>query len=67
MGFYLSPLYRSTVGFDSLASMFVEVASFDNQADTCPPYNIERLTENECRITMTVAGFDGEDVKIEGK
>jgi molecular chaperone IbpA len=65
MGVYLSPLYRSTVGFDSLASMLDEVASFDNQADTCPPYNIERLTENEYRITMTVAGFDKEDVKIE--
>jgi molecular chaperone IbpA len=28
-------------------------------------YNIERLTENEYRITMTVAAFDKEDVKIE--
>jgi molecular chaperone IbpA len=54
-----------TVGFDSLASMLDEVASFDNQADTCPPYNIERLTENESRITMMVAGFGKEDVKIE--
>jgi molecular chaperone IbpA len=46
MGVYSFPLYRSTVGFDCLASMLDEVASFDNQADTCPPYNIERLTEN---------------------
>jgi len=29
------------------------------------PYNIERLTENEYRITMTVAGLGKEDVKIE--
>jgi hypothetical protein len=31
--FDLSPLYRSTVGFDSLATMFDQVASFDNEAD----------------------------------
>ena len=67
MRFDLSPLYRSTVGFDSLASMLDQVASFDNEANTYPPYNIERLTENEYRITMAVAGFGKEDVQIEVK
>src|SRR6478672_7892420 len=67
MRFDLSPLYRSTVGFDSLASMLDQVASFDEETDTYPPYNIERLTENEYRITMAVAGFGKEDVKIEAK
>ena len=66
MRFDLSPLYRSTVGFDSLASMLDQVASFDEQPDNYPPYNI-RLTENEYRITMAVAGFGKEDVKIEVK
>jgi molecular chaperone IbpA len=61
----LSPLYRSTVGFDSLASMLDQVADLDNEAATYPPYNIERLTENEYRITMAVAGFGKEDVQIE--
>ena len=67
MRFDLSPLYRSTVGFDSLASMLDQVAGLDNEADNYPPYNIERLTENEYRITMAVAGFGKEDVKIEVK
>jgi len=67
MRFDLSPLYRSTVGFDSLASMLDEVAGFDNQADTYPPYNIERLSENEYRITMAVAGFGKQDVQIDVK
>jgi molecular chaperone IbpA len=67
MRFDLSPLYRSTVGFDSLASMLDQVADFDNQATTYPPYNIERLTENEYRITVAVAGFGKEDVEIEVK
>jgi len=67
MRFDLSPLYRSTVGFDSLASMLDQVADFDNEATSYPPYNIERLTENEYRITMAVAGFGEEDVEIEVK
>ena len=67
MRFDLSPLYRSTVGFDGLASMLDQVASFDEQADNYPPYNIERLTENEYRISMAIAGFGKEDVKIEVK
>ena len=67
MRFDLSPLYRSTVGFDSLASMLDQIADFDNEATTYPPYNIERLTENEYRITMAVAGFGKEDVEIEVK
>jgi molecular chaperone IbpA len=67
MRFDLSPLYRSTVGFDSLASMLDQVAGFNNEADTYPPYNIERLTENKYRITMAVAGFGKQDVQIEVK
>ena len=67
MRFDLSPLYRSTVGFDNLVSMFDQVAGFDDEATTYPPYNIERLAENEYRITMAVAGFGKDDVEIEVK
>ena len=61
----LSPLYRSTVGFDSLVSVFDQIANFGNEPTTYPPYNIERLAENEYRITMAVAGFDKHDIEIE--
>ena len=47
--------------------MLDQVADFDNEATTYPPYNIERLTENEYRITMTVAGFGKDDVETEVK
>ena len=67
MRFDLSPLYRSTVGFDSLASMLDQVASFDNEANAYPPYNIERLAENDYRITMAVAGFGRQDLQVEVK
>jgi molecular chaperone IbpA len=63
--FDLSPLYRSTVGFDSLASILDQLTEFDKETSSYPPYNIERLTENEYRITMAVAGFGKHEVEIE--
>jgi molecular chaperone IbpA len=63
--FDLSPLYRSTVGFDRLARMLDEAQSFE--APTYPPYNIERLAEDEYRITMAVAGFAPADINVEVK
>lgn len=59
-----SPLYRSTVGFDRLFSMLDGVGQ-PEQAQTYPPYNIERTGENTYRITMAVAGFDEKELSIE--
>ena len=63
--FDLTPLYRSTIGFDRLARMLDDAASFE--PPTYPPYNIERLGDNEYRITMAVAGFAKDEFKIEVK
>ena len=63
--FDLSPLYRSTVGFDSLTSILDQLTEFDKDASSYPPYNIERLTENEYRITMAIAGYGKHEVEIE--
>jgi molecular chaperone IbpA len=63
--FDLSPLYRSTVGFDRLGQLLDNVASFE--APTYPPYNIERVGEDEYRVTMAVAGFGTDDIAIEVK
>ena len=63
--FDLTPLYRSTVGFDRLARMFDEASSFETPA--YPPYNIERVGDDEYRITMAVAGFGSNDIAIEVK
>ena len=63
--FDLTPLYRSTVGFDRLARMLDEASSLE--APSYPPYNIEKLADDEYRITMAVAGFAPEDITIEVK
>jgi molecular chaperone IbpA len=62
-----APLYRSTVGFDRLFDLLDSASGFDSDAVAYPPYNIERLTENEYRITMAVAGFTQDDIKIDVK
>jgi molecular chaperone IbpA len=63
--FDFAPLYRSTVGFDRLAQLMDSVGGVD--ADGYPPYNIERLGDNQYRITMAVAGFARDEFKIEVK
>ena len=65
--FDFAPLYRSTVGFDRLAQLLDSVAGVDNDAPSYPPYNIERLGENEYRITMAVAGFTESELELEVK
>ena len=64
--FDLSPLYRSTVGFDRLATMLDQVMS-DASAPGYPPYNIEKTGEAAYRITLAVAGFAEEDISIEAR
>jgi molecular chaperone IbpA len=61
----LSPLYRSVVGFDRLASL-LDAASIDS-AQGYPPYNIERTGENDYLIEIAVAGFKPEELTIEVK
>lgn len=65
--FDFAPLYRSTVGFDRLVQLLDGITGFDNEGSTYPPYNIERLGENEYRITMAVAGFSEPELNIEVK
>ena len=62
-----APLYRSSVGFDRLFDLLDSVPGFDAGPAAYPPYNIERLGENEYRITMAVAGFSEDELKVDVK
>jgi molecular chaperone IbpA len=62
-----APLYRSTVGFDRLFNLLDSVTGFDQAATAYPPYNIERLSENEYRISMAVAGFGQDEITVDVK
>ncbi len=60
----LTPLFRSTVGFDHLARLVEGVSRLDDQTFAYPPYNIEKLSEDAYRVTMAVAGFAESDLEI---
>jgi len=64
--FDLSPLYRSTIGFDRLFNMIDQAAGLET-VPSYPPYNIERTGENAYRISIAVAGFAPTDLTIETK
>ncbi|MCW5771826.1 MAG: Hsp20 family protein [Rhodospirillaceae bacterium] len=65
MSLDLSPLFRSTVGFDRMSRLFED--AFTDVAPAYPPYNIEKHGDNEYRIVMAVAGFGAGDLKIVAK
>jgi molecular chaperone IbpA len=65
--FDLTPLYRSTIGFDRLGSLLDTLTSFEGETPSYPPYNIERVGENDYRISMAVAGFGEGDLSIDVK
>ena len=60
----LSPLFRSTVGFDRLSSLLDNVQRVDEASLGYPPYNIEKLSEDAYRITMAVAGFAPDEIDV---
>ncbi|MEM7188217.1 MAG: Hsp20 family protein [Pseudomonadota bacterium] len=65
--FDLSPLYRSTVGFDRMANLMDRVMAGDTPSPTYPPYNIEKTGDDDYRISIAVAGFGEDDLNIEVK
>ena len=57
-----SPLYRSAIGSDRLATLIESAASNGNAG--YPPYNIEQLGDSDYRISMAVAGFTQEELEL---
>ena len=57
-----SPLYRSAIGFDRLATLIESAASNGNAG--YHPYNIEQLGDSDYRISMAVAGFTQEELEL---
>ena len=59
--FDFSPLFRGTVGFDRLARMMDVTGA---NAQTYPPYNIEKTGDDAYRITLAVAGFRNDELDM---
>jgi molecular chaperone IbpA len=61
--FDLSPLWRSTVGFDHLFDL-LDQSTRPTGEDSYPPYNIERVGEDRYQITLALAGFTPDEITI---
>ncbi len=62
--FDLSPLFRSTIGFDRLSRAMDAALQLNDSGVSYPPYNIEKVSDDGYRISMAVAGFAGDDIEI---
>ena len=60
-----APLFRTAIGFDRLARL-VDTAASGQEAQTYPPYNIEKIGDDSYRLTMAVAGFRPDDLGYHG-
>lgn len=61
--FDFSPLFRTSVGYDRLASL-LNSANHLEQGAGFPPYNIQKAGDDRYRITMAVAGFSQDELNI---
>ena len=61
--FDLSPLLRSSVGFDAFDNIFDSVFNMNETGSAYPPYNIVK-SGNNYTITLAVAGFSMSDLDI---
>jgi molecular chaperone IbpA len=60
----LTPLFRSSVGFDRWSDLFDAASRADDSAAGYPPYNIEKTSDDNYRIMMAVAGFGENDIEV---
>lgn len=61
----LTPLYRSSVGYDRFGSLLDAAFQTEKTSAGYPPYNIEAFEENNYAITLAVAGFKQAELDIQ--
>lgn len=60
----LSPLFRSTIGYDRVNRLLESAMAGEGSAPSYPPYNIEKLGDDDYRVVVAVAGFREDDIDI---
>jgi len=58
-----SLLWRSTIGFDRFFDL-VDAAQHAGSDDNYPPCNVERLGEDQYKISLALAGFAPDEIAI---
>lgn len=58
----LTPLLRTSIGFDHINRLLDN--ALGNNEVAYPPYNIEKVSEDDYRITIALAGFSEDDLDV---
>lgn len=61
----LTPLYRSSIGFDRLGNLLDTALRGEQTSNGYPPYNIEVTGDNRYGLTLAVAGFERNELDIQ--
>ena len=59
-----TPLYRSTIGFDRVPHIMQTAMRMSDADVGYPPYNVEKIGDDDYRIVIALAGFGVDDVEI---
>ena len=61
----LTPLYRSSIGFDRMGSLLDNALRSQKAGVGFPPYDIETTGDDRYAITLAVAGFEESELDIQ--
>ena len=61
----LTPLYRSSIGFDRMGSLLDNALRSEKTTGGYPPYDIEARGDDQYAITLAVAGFEQSELDIQ--
>ena len=61
----LSPLFRTSVGFDRLNRLMDAAMQMEGASKGYPPYNIAKTGNDMYRISLAVAGFEENQLQVE--
>jgi molecular chaperone IbpA len=61
--FDLTPVWRSTIGFDRLFDLIDDTRRLQGE-DNYPPYDIARVGEDHYRISLALAGFKPDEITV---
>ncbi|MCA6122060.1 Hsp20 family protein [Bradyrhizobium sp. WSM 1704] len=59
----LTPLWRTTVGFDRLFDLLEDSGRWSG-GDNYPPYDIKRVGEDRYQVSLALAGFTPDEVSV---
>lgn len=59
----IGPLFQNSLGFDRMFEVLRNATRIEH-LDSYPPYDIEKLGENEYRLTLAVAGFEADEITV---